>query len=496
MLRFIVCALALLAAGCGRNPKPEGDTDDRVLTLLCGAGIQPALEPIRKAFEEQHHCTVRVIYAGSGALLGQLQAGAPADLYLPGDTAWVQTARDKGLVSTQTVVAWFTPVIAVQKGNPKQIKGLNDLTRPDVAVGLGRSEACAVGSVSRAILRGAGLADKLKPQFEALTVNALTQHVQIKAIDAAIVWDATAAQFGSGVDVVELEDPDFHAVPMAIGLVKATEHRKLAEAFMAFAADDTGAQAFRDNHYTVAGNRLRIGCGGSMRAVMEDLAALFEEQTGCTTLRDYGGSGPVLLQIEESKEGDVYVCHDPFAYLCEDKGLASAWHTMAVMTATLAVQQGNPKQVQGFKDLLREDLKIGLSHREYSTRGRIVWALLKKYGMAKAMENRAIFEERTHTLVNQLKLGAVDVATLWDAPAKAMAEIDVIPIEEKYHVDAVTSATSKRTYDPQNVKVTVVRLNLSTEPLLAAQFAKTCLSEAGRAILQTHCFTLPDTQSP
>ncbi len=58
---------------------------------------------------------------------------------------------------------------------------------------------------------------------------------------------------------------------------------------------------------------------------------------------------------------------------------------MAVMTATLAVQQGNPKQVRGFKDLLREDVKIGLSHREYSTRGRIVWALLKKYGMAEAM---------------------------------------------------------------------------------------------------------------
>jgi molybdate transport system substrate-binding protein len=224
---------------------------------------------------------------------------------------------------------------------------------------------------------------------------------------------------------------------------------------------------------------------------VEDLAKLFEARTGTRVLRDYGGSGTVLLQIEESKEGDVYICHDPFAYTCEDKGISERWHTIAVLEPTLAVASGNPKGVRGLRDLLRGDLKLGLPHRERSTRGVILWEILKRGGMAEAVAQRRFFESRTHDLVNQLKLGAVDLAVLWDAPVKAMPEFEAVPIEEEFRVDAVTSATSGRTYSLQKVKVTLVRLKFSAEPLLAAQFARMCLSAEGKRILAEHHFTLP-----
>ena len=111
--------------------------------------------------------------------------------------------------------------------------------------------------------------------------------------------------------------------------------------------------------------------------------------------------------------------------------------------------------------------------------------------MAEEMKKRKFFEERSHTLVNQLKIGAVDVATLWDVQAKSIPDFDVVPIEEKYMVDAVTSATSGRTYSIRHVRVALVRLSVSKEPLLAAQFAKLCLSQAGRKILVKYHFTLP-----
>jgi len=72
-----------------------------------------------------------------------------------------------------------------------------------------------------------------------------------------------------------------------------------------------------------------------------------------------------------------------------------------------------------------------------------------------------------------------------------MPEFDVVEIEDEFRVDAVTSATSKRSYSLKDVKVTAVRLNLSKEPLLSAQFAKICLSPEGREILRRHCFRLP-----
>ena len=488
-LHLVLMAVAVaLICGC-RNKTPAGAK--RELDVLCGAGIRPAMEPLKAAFEKANNCTVRVNYAGSGTLLGSLQTGVEADLYLPGDIWYIHKAREQDLIASYKTVAWFVPVIAVQKGNPKKIKKLEHLAGKGLDIGLGRADACAIGNTSSNLLAAAGLKDKVKATFEALTVNRLANQVKLKALDATIIWDAVAKQYPQDIDAVPIEDGNFHAVALAMGILKRSKNKALAEKFAEFAASDAGAKCFRDNYYQVAGRKLRVGCGSSMRPPVEDLAKLFQEQTGCEVLRDYGGSGVVLLQIRESKEGDVFICHDPFAYMCEDRKISQRWHTMAYIHPTLAVLKGNPKKVKGLKDLLRDDLKIGLPHQKYSTRGKILWMMLEKHGMAEAMKKRKFFESRTHDLINQLKLKTVDIAVLWDAPVKANPEFEAIPIEKKYEVDAITSATSWRTFSLEHIKVTVVRLNFSKEPLLAAQFARLCLSDAGRKILAKHRFMLP-----
>ncbi len=491
-----ILSLALLLTGCRKEapPAPGGTKKKaaaKALVVLCGAGIRAAMEPLRKAFEKTHGVSVRVNYAGSGVLLGNLQTGVKSDLFLPGDIFYVQKAEELGLVKKSGVVAWFVPVIAVPSGNPKKVRKLADLAKEGVRVGLGRAEACAVRRVSQEILKAAGLQGKVKPVYESYTVNDLANQVKLNALDAAIIWDATAAQYGKAIETVNLDDPFFYAVPLPMAVLKGTENPELAESFLKFAVSEEGAEFFRRNHYLVPGKTLRIGSGSSFRPPVEELARRFEELTGCKTLRDYGGSGTVLLQIEESKEGDIYICHDPFAYICEDKGIAEKWYTIAYVHPVLAVKKGNPKKVKGLKDLLRKDLRLGLPHREYSTRGKILWTILEKHGFAEELKKRKFYESRTHDLINQLKLGTVDVAVLWDAPTKEMPDLEAIPIEEKYKVDSVTSPTSGRTFSLEHIKVTLVRLTFSKEPLLAAQFARFCISDEGRKILAKHHFMLP-----
>jgi molybdate transport system substrate-binding protein len=483
----IVClclALCLLAA-------PGFAQEGGKLTVLCGAGIRPAMEALRIAFQKEAKCAVTVNYAGSGTLLGQLQTGAPADVYVPGDIAYIRDARGRGLVGTHSVVAWFVPVLAVQKGNPKQVEGLMDLTNPGLKLGLGNPRACAVGAVARDLVRAKGIAGKVKSDYEALTVNELANQVKLKTLDLALIWDATAAQYKDAIDVVRIDDAYFHAVPFAAGIVKKSANPKLAERFCSFAASEKGAAIFRRHDYTVPGKTLRIGCGSSMRPPVEELAALFRRECGVEAKPNYGGSGTVLLQIQESKEGDIYVCHDPYAYICEDKKLSTAWHTIGLLKATIAVKKGNPKKIKGLMDLMRKDVRVGLPHRETSTRGKIMWAIFKQHNLTDKMTRHGFVEDRTHALVNKLKLDAVDAAVLWDAPTIAMPDVEAVPIEKKYEIDAVTSATSGKNYKVDVVKVTVVRLNLSKEPLLAAQFAKLCLIDAGRAVLKRHKYTLP-----
>ncbi len=461
------------------------------ITVFCGAGMRPPMSEAARAFEKANNCRVDVNYAGSGMLLGKLLSGVKADVYMPGDVSWIEKARKKGVVEEVFPVAWWVPVIVVKKGNPKRVLSLADLARKDVRVGLGRPEACAIGFTSMQILKDEGLWSRIRPDVQTTTVNALATQVQIGAVDAAIVWDAVARWFGKDLEVVQLKDPYFYAVPLAASVLKEAREKDLARRFCRFLSGPEGKEIFKRNKHTVTGDTMRIGAGSSFRPVVEELKRLFEKRTGCRVLTDYGGSGTVLLQIEHSRSGDVYICHDPFAAICEKKGLSAGWYTVAYVEPVLAVRKGNPKHIKGLMDLVRKDVRVGLPHRKYTTKGVVLWKIFEKAGIADKMRKRKIFEDRRHALVNQLLIGSVDVAVLWDAMAKNTPGIEVIPIEDKYWIDTITSATSGKKFDARRAKVTVVRLTVSKEPLLAAQFAKLCLSEEGRRIFAKYHFQLP-----
>jgi len=489
----MLCAFAFVAAaGCPRGAPTTAPADARTLTVFCGAGIRPPMEDIRTRFETKHNCTLRINYEGSGTSLAKLQAGMPADLYIPGDVWWVKKAQGRGLIDTHKVAAWFVPVIAVQKGNPKGITGLADLARTDVKVGLGKAEACAVGGVARDVLAAGGLTGRVTPDFEAVTVNRLANHVKLKALDAAIIWDAVARQYPDDIDIVTFPDGDFHAVPFAVGVLKRTRNRDLAVAFADFAASDAGAEVFRAHHYRVPGTVLEVGSGGSMRPPVNELARLFERETGRTVQTSFAGSGELLIQMQESRRGDIYVCHDPYARITERKKMARRWHTVGYLHPTIAVAKSNPKNVRGLKDLLRPDLRVGVPHRRFSSCGQIIWATFKQHGMYEQMDARKPYENRSSgDLANQMKLGTLDVVVMWDALARRLPDVlELVPIEKEYQIDGVTSATTGQTYPVKNVKVTVVELTFSKEPLLAAQFARFATTKTAQAVWIRHGFAV------
>jgi len=68
---------------------------------------------------------------------------------------------------------------------------------------------------------------------------------------------------------------------------------------------------------------------GTMRSVMEELARQYEAKTGLIVQIDYAGSGELLIKIEQTKQGDLYVCHDPFLAALMNKGLTDKAWTVA-----------------------------------------------------------------------------------------------------------------------------------------------------------------------
>ncbi len=234
-----VLLLAMLSTGCGLR-KPEA------VSLYAAAGLRDAVESLRAEFTRQTGVQVDVDYAGSGVVLARVQHDPLADLFLPADVWYVDRLQEQAsLVSESVPVARLIPVLIVAKGNPKNIAGLPDLTHPDVKTAMGNPKACQIGRLSKLMLDRAGLEWDQVADEESLTVNELAVWVKMNAVDAALVWDSTAATVADSVDVIILNAKPDEVSMVDCALLKTSPNSETARAFIQFMAGPEGQQIFK-----------------------------------------------------------------------------------------------------------------------------------------------------------------------------------------------------------------------------------------------------------
>ena len=93
---------------------------------------------------------------GSGALVTQIQQGAPADVIATADTASMKKLTDAGLVEAPTTFAKNKLEILVAPGNPKGIHTLSDLSRSEIKL-VTEDDTVPAGKYAVQILLGAGV---------------------------------------------------------------------------------------------------------------------------------------------------------------------------------------------------------------------------------------------------------------------------------------------------------------------------------------------------
>ncbi|MFP4418616.1 MAG: extracellular solute-binding protein [Chitinispirillaceae bacterium] len=207
---------------------------------------------------------------------------------------------------------------------------------------------------------------------------------------------------------------------------------------------------------TAAKKEILLLCGGSMRAPMESVVKHFNEHhSDIEVVSTYGGSGELMAQLQQTNKGDIYVCHDPFMEWGEQKGIIDRWTTVGYLDVVLAVPKGNPKNIHTFADLAKPGLRLGLGDERYSTTGWIVKNMLEKVSYADSIRANVRMETKGHqSRATDVSLGSLDATIIWNAVADLYKDkLDIIPLP-KDKIDAVTSATYKKS-DLKKIKVTV-----------------------------------------
>jgi len=248
----VTIVIAVLLSGCKAEKAGKSDSEAKKLLLYCGAGIRPPADELVESFGREHGVKIATNYAGSETLLSTIRLIRSGDLYMPGDKHYVEQAAQEGMILSQRSVCYFVPTIFVQKGNPKNIRRLQDLLRPGLKLGFGDSKACAIGRTTKQILAKNNIAwDEVEKnlKFQSLTVNELGMQIQAKSLDAVIVWDAMAQYYSDYGDQVPIAREKNVLSTVDVGVLKFTEHKELAEKFMDFLVSEQGRDIFEKHNY-------------------------------------------------------------------------------------------------------------------------------------------------------------------------------------------------------------------------------------------------------
>jgi molybdate transport system substrate-binding protein len=228
-LAAMLAAAALVLAGCGGDDEPSGGTSasPAELKVFAAASLTAAFTEIGERFTDASGTKVVFNFAGSQALATQIQQAAPADVFASADTANMDKVAD--LVGTPRNFAGNQLQIVVEQGNPRGVKGLDDLANPDLKVVLAAPDVPA-GRYAAESLAKAGVT--VEPVSQEDDVKAVVTKVSLGEADAGIVYVTDVTAGGDKVEGVAIPEELNVLATYPIAAVTASRAQDQAQAFM------------------------------------------------------------------------------------------------------------------------------------------------------------------------------------------------------------------------------------------------------------------------
>jgi len=227
------------------------------ILVFAGAASKPATEDAVRIFQEKTGLAVDLIFGGSGFVLAQMKLTKKGDLYFPGSSDFMELAKKEGLVfpESEKVIVYLIPAINVQKGNPKGIYSLKDLTKDGIRVSIGNPEMVCVGTYAVEIIEK-NLTPSEKTKFKKNLVNytesceKTANVISLKAVDAVLGWEVFHYWDPERIETVLLKPEEVKRIGyIPIGISKFTKDRVLAQKIIDFLLSPTGKTIFQKYHY-------------------------------------------------------------------------------------------------------------------------------------------------------------------------------------------------------------------------------------------------------
>ena len=219
---------------------------DQELIVSAAASLTNAFGEIGKKFESANPGTKVVFnFGASGALLQQIDKGAPVDVFASADQKTMDQAAAKGLIISGTRKDFVSNelVLIVPHGAKTPVKTLPDLNASGIGkIALGNPESVPAGRYAQEVLTYEGLWDELRPKFIfGESVRQVLDYVSRGEVDAGFVFATDAAVAKDHVSVA-LEATKHEPITYPISIVGSTKNKDLAKRFVDFVLSKEGQE--------------------------------------------------------------------------------------------------------------------------------------------------------------------------------------------------------------------------------------------------------------
>jgi len=244
---IFISAGSVLSTGCR---KAEVQDEKQELVLLCGSSFVPPAEQLCSQFKAQTGIEIVRTVGGSEDFLPLIKAGRKGDIFITHDP-YLDYVADANALADHVQVGFVAPVLAVQKGNPKGLTSIEDLTRPRLKVALTDPQYSTCGEMVFELLEKKGIKDAVMKNVE----NRLTKghsnigtFLKTGAVDAGVMWNGVAHTFGDDLDVVQTPYQYDKEIRVHIIGLSYSQQPELLKQFIEFARN-RGPEIFAKHGY-------------------------------------------------------------------------------------------------------------------------------------------------------------------------------------------------------------------------------------------------------
>nr|WP_153416748.1 molybdate ABC transporter substrate-binding protein [Sinorhizobium meliloti] len=252
-LKAISLALGVVLAGTAFAPAQAAEK----VTVFAAASLKNALDAINGEWLKQTGKEAIVSYAASSALAKQIEQGAPADVFISADLAWMDYLADKKLIKADTrsnllgnrivLVSGKSDAPAVEIEPGLDLAGLLG----DGRLAMGAADSVPAGKYGKAALEKLGLWPNVAGKVAgAESVRAALLLVSRGEAPYGIVYRTDAAA-DANVKVVGTFPEDSHP-PIIYPVAITTDSRNAdAAAYLEFVRSPEAAALFQAEGFTV-----------------------------------------------------------------------------------------------------------------------------------------------------------------------------------------------------------------------------------------------------